>query len=403
MQTALGLGQQPRSRSAWILAVLKFVRVIGLLCLFWGGMPAAAEAQKPIKIGVSLGLTGRFAVMSDALFKGFQIWEKHINASGGILGRPVRIICENDRGSPDTARNLYQRLVEIKKVDFLFAPYSSLITEAVLPIAEQHGIPILVAGAAADRLWEKGYRNVIGVYTPASKFIIGFLELLVLSDLDHIAVLAADDSFSADLASGTQAWARRFGLNTVFFHSFKKGTEQLDQLLLRIKATAANVLIVCGHMNEAVHMVESLKRLEWRPQVRYASVGPTFPVFRDRCGEAAEGVFTTSLWEPRANYPGAQKFEKDFIIAYDQTPGYHAGLAYAGGQVLAEAIREAGSIDRNKVRKLLFNLDTMTIIGRFGVDRTGKQVRHQAFIIQWQDGQKEIVWPKAIQTAEPRF
>jgi branched-chain amino acid transport system substrate-binding protein len=71
--------------------------------------------------------------------------------------------------------------------------------------------------------------------------------------------------------------------------------------------------------------------------------------------------------------------------------------------VLAEAISEAGSVDRDQVRSLLFNLDTMTIIGRFGVDQTGKQVRQQALIIQWQNGQKEIVWPEAIQTAKPRF
>lgn len=163
------------------------------------------------------------------------------------------------------------------------------------PITEQHGIPILVAGAAADRLWERGYRHVIGVYTTASKFIVGFLELLVLKGLDNIAILSADDSFSADLADGTRNWARRFELNTTFFERFKKGTERLDHLLIKARESGANVLIVCGHMEEAVHMVESLKRIGWRPQARYASVGPTFPAFRDRCGDEAENVFTTSL------------------------------------------------------------------------------------------------------------
>ena len=403
MLIVLKFVQQPKRRAAWTVAIQKSVVVIWMLCLFLGQNTTALAAQEPINIGVSLGLTGRFAVMSDALHKGFKIWEQHVNSSGGLFGRPVRIICEDDGGSPETARDLYKELIETEKVDFLFAPYSSLITEAVLPIAEQHGIPILVAGAAADRLWEKGYRNVIGIYTPASKFVVGFVELLVLNDLDDIAILYSDDSFSVDLANGARSWVRRFGLNTALFESFKKGTERLDHLVIEARESGANVLIVCGHMDEAVSMAESLKRVGWRPQARYASVGPTFPVFRDRCGEEAEGVFSTSLWEPRANYPGAQKFEKDFVAAYGEAPGYHAGLAYAGGQVLAEAIKETGSIDRKKVRSLLFNLDTMTIIGRFGVDEAGKQVRQQAFIIQWQNGQKELVWPEAIQTAKPRF
>lgn len=403
MRTPLRIVQQPRNCAAWIVTVRRSAAVIWLLCLFWSLMLTAAIAQEPIKVGVSLGLTGRFAVISDALHKGFQIWEQHVNSSGGLLGRQIRIICKDDGSSPETARGLYHELIETEKVDFLFAPYSSLITEAVLPIAEQHGIPILVAGAAADRLWEKGYRNVIGVYTTASKFVVGFMELLVLNDLDDIAILCADDSFSMDLANGARDWTRRFGLNIALFESFKKGTEQLDNLVIKARKSGANVLIVCGHLNESVYMAMSLKRVGWRPQARYASVGPTFPAFRDRCGEEAEGVFTTSLWEPRANYPGAQKFETDFIATYGEAPGYHAGLAYAGGQVLAQAIRESGSVDRDKVRALLFKLDTMTIIGRFGVNQTGKQVRQQAFIIQWQNGRKELVWPEAIQTAKARF
>ncbi len=380
-----------------------FAIAVWVFCLLWGLMPLTVAAQEPVKVGVSLGLTGRFAVMSDALHKGLQIWERHVNSAGGLLGRPVRIVCEDDQSSPENARLIYRKLIETEKVDFLFAPYSSLITEAVLPVAERHGIPILVAGAAADSLWEKGYRNVIGVYITASKFIVGFLELLVLNGMDDLAVLSADDTFSVALANGARDWSRRFGLNMVFFETFEKGTERLDHLVGKARDSGAKVLIVCGHMNEAVRMAESLKRIGWRPQARYASVGPTFPAFRERCGEEAEGVFSTSLWEPRANYPGAKKFENDFIAAYGESPGYHAGLAYAGGQVLAEAAREAGGIDREKVRELLFHLDTMTIIGRFGVDRTGKQVRQQAFIVQWQDGRKEIVWPEAIQTAKPRF
>lgn len=360
-------------------------------------------AEQPIKIGVSLGLSGRFAEMSKALHNGFELWERNVNRENGIMGRPVRLIVKNDQSDPARAVAIYRELITEAHVDFLFAPYSSLITAAVLPIAEEYDMPILIAGAAADRLWEQGYRNAIGVYTPASKFAVGFLELLVLNDLDGISVVYADDPFSVDLAESTRQWAGRFGLNVIDFEGFKKGSQNLDFLALKAKENNSHVLMVCGHMNEAVHMTMALKKIGWRPKAFYASVGPALQGFYDRCGPEAESIFGTSLWEPKANYPGAQQFNQQFIETYGRVPGYHAGLAYAAGQVLKMAVEEVGRVDKDKVREALFKLDTMTIIGRFGVDKTGKQVRQHKFIIQWQNGTKELVWPDTIKTAEPKF
>jgi len=331
------------------------------------------------------------------------LWQEDVNQRGGILGRPVRLLFEDDQSDPDRARNIYRRLIQEEGVDFLFAPYSSLITEAVLPIAEEHEIPILIAGAAADRLWEKGMRHAVGIYTPASKFTVGFLELLVWEGLDRIAIVYADDVFSVDLAAYTRKWAQRFGLNVVVYQEFSKGTPDLKPYAVQAMEENAQVLMVCGHMNEAVLMCRTLTHIPWHPAAYYASVGPALHTFYDRCQAEGEGTFGTSLWEPKANFPGAQAFEKTFIETYGERPGYHAGLAFAGGQVLEEAIREAGGCDRDRVRSALFQLDTMTIIGRFGVDVSGKQVRQQTFIIQWQNGRKELVWPKTFQTSEPRF
>jgi len=378
----------------------RFALALMILSAGWP-MPCAAEA--PIKIGVSLGLTGRFAPMAEALRKGFALWEQDVNRAGGILGRPVRLIVDDDRGDPDRAVFIYKTLVNEEKVDFLFAPYSSLITLAVLPIAEKHDMPMLIAGAAADSIWEQGFRCAVGVYTPVSKFTTGFLELLVLNDLARVAIVHADDPFSEDLAQSAEKWSRRFGLKVTGVERFSKGLRDLSVLALNARAENPDALIVCGHMGEAVHMVEALHRIGWRPKALYASIGPAIEDFYDRCGPAAEHVFATSLWEPRANYPGANEFNQGFIETYGQVPGYHAGLAYAAGQVLEKAVAEAGTIDRRKVRDALFRLDTMTIIGRFGVDRHGKQVRQHTFIIQWQQGRKELVWPDAIKTAEAIF
>ena len=379
------------------------IKTVLLILLFLLGCHWPCMAKGPLTIGASLGLSGRFATMADALHKGLKLWERNVNANNGILGRPVEVVIRDDRSDPERAIAIYRKLIVEENADFLFAPYSSLITEAVLPIAEQHDIPILIAGAAADRLWEKGYRNAVGIYTPASKFILGFMELLVLHELDNIAIVHADDLFSVDLATHVQKWAARFALRIVDVTAFKKGQMNLEPMARNARNENAQVLVICGHMHEAVNMARALKKIDWQPQAVYASVGPALQGFYDQCGDASEYVFATSLWEPRSRYPGAIQFYREYIDAYQESPGYHAGLAYAGGQVLEKAISEVGSFDREKVRRTLFNLDTMTIIGRFGVDKTGKQVRHHTFIIQWQKGRKELVWPAQLKTAEPVF
>ena len=379
------------------------LRIVVLSFLIVVCLHPPCRAAEPIRIGVSLGLTGQFSVMSDALNKGFNLWEKNINARGGIVGRPVKVIVRDDHSDPEIAVAIYRELVQKERIDFLFAPYSSLITEAVLPVADAYDIPMLIAGAAADRLWEQGYRNAIGVYTPASKFALGFLELLVLNDLDRVVIVHADDPFSVDLATHIQKWAPRFALKILDVTPFRKGSPDLTSVALKAREKQAQALMVCGHMDEAVNMVKALKRIDWRPDALYASVGPALQGFLDRSGPDAEGVFATSLWEPRANYPGARQFNQAYIDAYHEAPGYHAGLAYAAGQVLEKAVNRVGSVNRKKVRSALFSLDTMTIIGRFGVDKTGKQVRQHTFIIQWQNGIKELVWPDQIKTAEPIF
>jgi branched-chain amino acid transport system substrate-binding protein len=192
----------------------------------WLGICAQTpcQAEEPLKIGASLGLSGRFGVIAQALHNGFRLWEQNVNDGSGILGRSVKVIIKDDHSDPQQAVAIYRDLIEKERVDFFFAPYSSMITDAVLPVAEAHDIPMLIAGAAADRLWEQGYRNAIGIYTPASNFTLGFLELMVVNDLNRIVVVHADDLFSVSIAESIKKWAPRFQLSILDVVSFRKGT-----------------------------------------------------------------------------------------------------------------------------------------------------------------------------------
>jgi branched-chain amino acid transport system substrate-binding protein len=116
-----------------------------------------------------------------------------------------------------------------------------------------------------------------------------------------------------------------------------------------------------------------------------------------------DGAFTTVPWEIRAAkaFPGGDEFVERFRKTYRQDPDYLAATSYAGGQILEEAAAKARSLDKDKLKQSLAGLDTVTIIGRYGVDPTGMQLRQFPLTLQWQKGKREIVWPEDMRTAKP--
>lgn len=364
---------------------------------------SSANAAEPIKIGLSLGLTGQYAEMSSMQIKSFRLWEKDVNERGGILGRNVKLIMYDDKSDPGTAKTLYEQMISKDKVDLLFAPYSTDLTEAILPITEKYGYPIISTGASADKLWQKGYRYIFGLYTVAGRYAVGFLEMLVKHNLDSIAIVYTYDGFSESIAEGTRHWAEQFGLTINFVDGYKQGAKDFSSSIKKAEASKTKALILCAHFDEAVTMRTAMKNAGWYPKAYYASIAPALPKYREKLGADADYTFTTVQWEPHRNFPGSEKFKNDFTKAYGIIPSYQAANAYAAGQILEKAVEKAETLDRKKIRDLLSTMKAFSIIGAYGVDKTGKQIRHSPLIVQWQNGKKEIVWPEDLRTAKPVF
>ena len=393
MYESMGMGR---------LAVVfqNFFRLM-LISMFFAASLSGAESTAwaapsgKIRIGLTLGLTGKYTEMSRMQKMGYTLWARQVNGRGGLLGREVELIIKDDGSEGERAAALYEEMIAREKVDLVFGPYSSGITMAVLPVTARHDYPMLVGGASSDRIWEQGYDSVFGVYTPAGRYTVGFLEMLATHHIDGIAVISADDAFSLSIAAGTRKWADRYGLNTVFSGSLAKGSGDLGKIIARGRQSGAKVLIICGHFNEAVEARKALDRLGWVPTAFYASVGPVLRSYRQLLGEKSDEP------QPDLSFPGSREFLSAFREAFGLTPSYHAATAFASGIILEDAVRNAGSVDRRRLKDALGKMDTMSLIGRYGVDRTGMQIRQFPVIVQWQDGEKAIVWPGELQTAIP--
>ncbi len=363
----------------------------------------SARAAEPVRIGVSLGLTGKYAALSAMQQRGYQLWQRDINSKGGLLGHSVQIVIVDDESKPIRAAKLYKQLIKENRVDFVFGPYSSGITRAVAPVVEKADYPMLAMGASSDSIWQKGYKNVFGIHVTASRYTLGMLNLAVIHDLPTVAIVYADDAFSISAAEGARKWGRKLGLRIIMYEKFKKGLRDLTQLAEKAKSSKSALVIVAGHFDESVDMRRALKNVNWYPRAYFATVGPVLSEYKEMLGADSELTFVNTLWEPRVKFPESQTFLASFRAVHGIEPSYHAAVAYAGGQVLEAAVNSAKNFDRSRIRQALSKMETYTILGRYKVDQTGIQIKHFPLALQWQKGKKEIVWPEEMQTAEPIF
>jgi branched-chain amino acid transport system substrate-binding protein len=370
-----------------------------MLCLCT--LPALAHASELLNLGMTLSLTGKYAESGVMSEKAYNLWERDVNRKGGLLGRPIKLTILDDKSDPHLAKELYQNFIVRQKVDFILGPYSSEITEAVSAVAEQYQYPLLASGASGESLWQHGRKYLFGVYVTTNKYTIGFLELLLKAGFKKIAIVSAGDIFSKGIESSTREWAKRFEQEIVFSEEFKPDQQSLEKSIRAAQSSGAEALIIAGYFNDSVNGLKALRKIGWTPKAYYATVGPAIQKFSDTLKSDADYIFSSSQWESNMPFPGVREFNQSFIDNYQMTPSYHAASAYAAGQILEAAIRKAKSVNRSKITETLQSLDTITIIGRYGVDRTGKQVRHLTTTVQWQNGKKEIVAPEELMTAKP--
>ncbi len=370
------------------------------LFLLFLSVTSHVHAVEPLKIGVTLSLSGKYTELGLMNEKAYRLWERDVNRKGGLAGHPVKIIILDDKSDANHAKELYRQLITKDHVDLVLGPYSSEITDAVSNVTEEFGYPLLASGASAVSIWDQHRKYVFGVYITADRYPVGFLELLVKSKLTKVAVISSDDVFSKSIEAATKSWAKRYGLSIVYSDTFKKGSAEIEKSVQGAQNSGADVLMVAGHFDDAVNGRRAIKKIGWAPKAYYATVGPAIQKYQDVLQEDAELSYSSSQWEPNLPFPGSRVFAKEFLDAYGVEPSYHAASAYAAGQILEAAVRKAKSLDRVKLRDTLSTLDAITVMGRYGVDPDGRQVRHFATTVQWQKGKKEIVSPPELTTAK---
>ena len=391
-----------------------FVSAYAILIFAFGG---AAQAQAPIKIGASLSQTGAFAALGQNQLRGYQVCIKDANEKGGVLGRKLELIVEDDQSQAPMAVRIYEKLITQVKVDAILGPYSSPITEAVADVSEKYRMPMVAPGAAATSIFKKGRRFVFMVYSPAEVYLEGLVDLAAKRGLKTIAVIYEDTLFPRSIAQGTVELAKKRGLQVVQYEAYAKGTSEFASILGRVRAGNPDVVAAATYFDDAVAVIRHMKELDVNPKMLGLTSGVDLIKFYQTLGNSAEFVYGASLWEedlvtlragglvPIARqYPGAREFVESHRKEF---PGadlsYHTASGYSGCQLLLEALKRVGSLDRERIREAILAMDINLVFGALKVDPDGLQIGHKVVLFQWQGGKKAIVWPEDLAPGRPQF
>ena len=407
---------------------------MGLICLAIIGLlvagPAAA-AEKTVTLGFTASQTGKLNVEAIRQINGINLWIEQLNKAGGIKlkdGTVIKVAAKfyDDESNKDRVQELYTRLINNDKADFLISPYSSPLADAAAVIAQQYKKIMITTGAASDSTYKKGFTLVYQAYTPASRYLTGSIDLLqkLNPQAKKVAVIYSNDKFSTDVVTAMKKYAEGKGFQVPMFEGYDPATTDFAPFINKIPA-GVDAVMGGGHFTDTTTLARQLFEKKVAAKMISLLVAPPEPKFAE-LGEACLCVTGSSQWEPLCKYsPEAAKkegvewygttiaeFVKSYEAKYKQEPSYHSAGGYAAGLLLQKAIETAGSIDTAKVAAAMDQENMFTFYGRIKFNTTpklhGLQEGHEMVYIQWQKGkdgkpEKQAVWPMAAATAEAQL
>lgn len=339
------------------------------------GLATAAIAQQaPIKIGMSMAQTGGLAGGGKASLLGIEVWRDDVNAKGGLLGRKVELVVYDDKSSASETPAIYSKLLDVDKVDILFAPYATVPTAPLMPLVKQRGMLLMgnfsfqVNSKVGHDMW---FNNA--PWGPADSWASSFLDLGQKAGGKTIALLAADQEFAQNLAKTAREVATKLGMKVVFDQAYPPSTVEFSGILRALKAAKPDIVYVASYPPDSAGILRAVNEIGIGDDVKLfggGMVGLQFGTVMENLGSLLNGVVNYNTWlpEPKMYNEGTKAFfeayTKRAVEAKVDPLGYYlAPYGYANGQMIEQAIKAVGSLDQKALAKYLRENTHKTIVG----------------------------------------
>lgn len=362
-----------------------------------------AQSTTVVKIGAVLPLSGVFADSGKDVKRAYDLYQKEINADGGIKslgGAKLEFVYMDAQSRPEVSRAAAERLASEKDVSALIGPVYSPLAVTMSEVAEKDKIPFMIDTAIADSLTEKGYKYVFRT-GPRSKDFATAICSYVIEKLKpkNVALIYADTNSYQSVMKTVVEKLKAANMPIVLDEAYAVNTTNFDPLIQKIKRFQPEVVIGAGYDNDAILFARTIAEQNVKVKaVVTAGGGYSTLTFVKGAGKTAEGYATAAVWavDDKAS-PVSPKFIKSFKDAYGAVPNQLDANAYAAAIMLVDAIKQAGSTNRDKIRDALRAVNAWTPIGKISFDKNGQGLK-SARIVQVQDGKFVTVWPDALAT-----
>jgi branched-chain amino acid transport system substrate-binding protein len=353
----------------------------------------AARAQQPIRVGFSIAQTGPIAGGGQAALVALRMWADDVNARGGLLGRRLELVVYDDQGNPSLSPGIYAKLIDVDKVDLLIAPYGTVPTAPLLPLARQRKLLLMgnfsfqVNAQIQHDMW---FNNA--PWNDASSWSEGFFKIGQAQGARTIAFLAADNEFAQNLASGARELAKQAGLRTVYDQSYPPSTVEFSPLVRGIRAARPEMVFVASYPADSAAIVRSVREIGVGATVKIfggGMVGLQYTPIMESLGAALNGILNYNTYVPGAKYEGVddflQRYSRRAAEARVDALGYYlTPFAYAIGQLLEQAIKGTGTLDHARLSQYLRTNEMKTIVGPVRYRRDGEWANPRILTTQFQ-------------------
>jgi branched-chain amino acid transport system substrate-binding protein len=381
-----------------------------------------------VLIGYCLSLTGPLAGNSRSARLAQEIWQKDINGRGGLLGRPVELVCYDDGGNASLVPGLYKHLLDKDGVDLVLGGYG---TNTILPamplIIERHRFFVGLMGLGVNStLGYPGYFAMIPTGPdPNAALTEGFFALTVAQapQPKTVALLSADAEFSRNPVLGAKANAEKYGLKIVHEAQYSLATTNFEPLINAVAVSGCDVLFLCSYLADSIGLVRAIRRHAFHPKmVGGAMIGPQNTEVKTALGPLLNGFVNYDYWVPAPKLMSAGV--QALLTAYqarsaaaqvDLLGHYMAPLAYAQMQVVSQAVEATGGFDDLALTAYARAATFHTVVGDVTFGTNGEwstpgvlQVQFRGIVDhgveQFRDGSRQIiVSPPALASSKLQF
>jgi branched-chain amino acid transport system substrate-binding protein len=355
----------------------------------------AGAEQPPIKIGMSMPQTGGLAGGGKPSLLGIEIWRDDVNAKGGLLGRKVELVVYDDKSSASETPAIYSKLLDIDKVDLLFAPYATVPTAPIMPLVKQRGMVLIgnfsfqVNSKVGHDMW---FNNA--PWGPADAWASAFLDIGQKAGGKTVALLTADQEFAQNLAKTAREVATKRNMPVVFDQAYPPNTVEFSSILRALKASKPDIVYVASYPPDSAGILRAVNEIGIGDNVKLfggGMVGLQFGPVMENMGSLLNGIVNFNTWlpEPSMYFEGTKAFfdtySKRAVEAKVDPLGYYlAPFGYASGQLIEAAVKATGSLDQKAIAKYLHEHETQTIVGPIAFSADGERKETATLQAQFQ-------------------